>query len=236
MSMIHSILLYPVGGFPLWMVAVGFVALAIVDALVKRSKNTRAESLLQFACVKLAESRLAAIPLFGDLVKAIAAGAPLTAPGAASDLIEKQPGAGQSLRLLVLLVGLGYVLSACTIAQAARSVADAATLAQSTGVVIDGLNETKDAALIAECRAETTPKCVKARADLEAWKTTRSKARAALAAFRSVLLGTQATLLVAQQASSGTVDVAGAVANLSAATAVMTKALADLGITGGGGQ
>jgi hypothetical protein len=74
--MIKSILLYPVMGYPLYAVALGVVILGVVDAAVKRSKNTRAESLLQAACLWLSKSRFAAIPVFGDLVKAIAAGAP----------------------------------------------------------------------------------------------------------------------------------------------------------------
>lgn len=121
MNTLKEIATYPIMGAPIWQIIAGLLVLGVADFLVKRAKSTRAESIFQWLCIQAKETRIASIPLVGDVVKAIAAGAPAFSP-AETEQFAKVNGVGNADLLdkvaKMLIVGvLGASLAACATAR-----------------------------------------------------------------------------------------------------------------------
>ncbi len=63
METVRHVLTYPVLGLPAWNVALFFVVLPLLNELIQRSKNVRAQSLLQAIANIVATSPLAKVPV-----------------------------------------------------------------------------------------------------------------------------------------------------------------------------
>ena len=203
--------------------------LVLVNYLVARSKDTKAQTIFQFVVSALI-SKFGGVALLGSALRLLSARYPESPPSSFATATTNPPAAPPPAAALLIIAGLGMV-SGCAMSPAGRAhvaLATAAQIGQAADKAITAANEAFQADQVEQATAAGST--IDARAKLAEWRPKISKARASVQVYYAGLIGYQVALQTADSAQDKKFNYAAFIVGVTKMGTSLLDGLRGLGV------